>query len=176
MSNGNHRTRILVQVLLQPLDALGIEVVGRLVEQQNIGLLQQQTAQRHTTTLTTGEHPSLLILGRTTQSIHSLLQTVVNVPGIGRIDHILQLRLARHERIHLILILIILRQLELVVHLVILAQRVINLLHALHHDLLDRLVGVQLRLLRQIAHAVTRAEHHLPLETLVQAGNNLEQS
>src|SRR4029079_8895681 len=39
--------RILGEVLLQPLHALGIEMVGRLVQEQEIWLLQQQPAQRH---------------------------------------------------------------------------------------------------------------------------------
>ena len=53
MSYGNNRTCVLVQMLLQPLYALGIQVVGRLIEQQYIGLLQQKTAQSHTAALAT---------------------------------------------------------------------------------------------------------------------------
>ena len=34
-------TLVLLKVLLQPVDALGVEVVGRLVEQQDVRLLQQ---------------------------------------------------------------------------------------------------------------------------------------
>ena len=41
MSNGYYRTCILVQMLLQPLYALGIQVVGRLIKQQDIRLLQE---------------------------------------------------------------------------------------------------------------------------------------
>ena len=46
---------VLGQVLLQPEHALGVEVVGRLVEQQQVGLLQQQLAQRDPAPLTAGE-------------------------------------------------------------------------------------------------------------------------
>ena len=53
MSNGNNRTRVLIKMLLQPLDTLSIQVVGRLVKQQNIRLLQQQSAQSHAAALTT---------------------------------------------------------------------------------------------------------------------------
>ena len=38
--------RIVAQVALEPQHRFGIEVVGRLVEQQKLGLLQQQPAQR----------------------------------------------------------------------------------------------------------------------------------
>ena len=37
---------IVDQMLFEPLDALGVEVVGRLVEQQDAGLLEQQPRQR----------------------------------------------------------------------------------------------------------------------------------
>ena len=37
---------VLLQVPLEPRDRLGVEVVGRLVEQQQIGLAEQQAAQR----------------------------------------------------------------------------------------------------------------------------------
>ena len=43
MGDGDHRTLILLQVLLQPVDALGIQVVGRLIEQEHVWLLQKQT-------------------------------------------------------------------------------------------------------------------------------------
>ena len=165
----------MVKVLFQPLYALGIKMVGRLVQQQYIGLLQQQAAQCHAAALTTGQHTCLLVLGRTAQGIHGLLQTVVYVPGIGGIDHILQFGLAGHQGVHLVLVLIVFRQLELMVYLIVLLKGVINLLHALHDHLLDCLVGVQLRLLRQIAHAVSGTEHHLTLITLFNACNYLEQ-
>ena len=41
------RPRVLVQVVLQPGDALRVEVVGRLVEQQHVGTLEQHAAERH---------------------------------------------------------------------------------------------------------------------------------
>ena len=44
MGNRNHGSRKALQELLNPLDALGIEMVGWLIEQQHIGSRQQQTA------------------------------------------------------------------------------------------------------------------------------------
>ena len=41
-----------MQVLFKPIDALGIQVVGRLVKQQYIRLLQQQSAKSHPSALT----------------------------------------------------------------------------------------------------------------------------
>ena len=42
---GNHRTFILLQMLFQPVDTFRVQVVGRLVQQQDIRLLQQQAGQ-----------------------------------------------------------------------------------------------------------------------------------
>ena len=42
--DGDHRSLVLPQVLLEPVDALGVEMVRRLVQQQHVGLLQQEPA------------------------------------------------------------------------------------------------------------------------------------
>ena len=55
MGDGQDRALVRGQVLLEPLHALGVEVVGRLVEQQQVRLGQQQLAQRHPAPLTAGE-------------------------------------------------------------------------------------------------------------------------
>ena len=39
--------RVVLEEPLEPRDRLGVEVVGRLVEQQQVGRLQQQPAERH---------------------------------------------------------------------------------------------------------------------------------
>jgi GTP-binding protein LepA len=49
---GNYRSFVLLQVLFQPVNAFCIQVVGRLVEQQDVRFLQQQTAQSHTAAFT----------------------------------------------------------------------------------------------------------------------------
>ena len=50
-------------MLLEPEHRLGVEVVGGLVEQEQVGLLQQQLAQGDATTLTTGEHGDVGVRG-----------------------------------------------------------------------------------------------------------------
>ena len=46
VGDDQHRARVVAQRPLQPGDALGVQVVGRLVEQQQVRLLEQQAAQR----------------------------------------------------------------------------------------------------------------------------------
>ncbi len=43
------------EIALEPPDALGVEVVGRLVEQQHVGLLEQHAAERHAPPLAAGQ-------------------------------------------------------------------------------------------------------------------------
>ena len=47
MGNDQNRARVVAQVGLEPADRLGIEMIGGLVEQQEVRLLEQQTAERH---------------------------------------------------------------------------------------------------------------------------------
>ena len=55
VGDGQDGAGVRRQVVLQPLHRLGVEVVGGLVEQQQVGLLEQQLAQRDAAALTTGE-------------------------------------------------------------------------------------------------------------------------
>ena len=52
VGDGNHSALILLQVLFEPVDAFGVEVVCRFVEQQHVRLLQQKAAESHAATLT----------------------------------------------------------------------------------------------------------------------------
>ena len=47
MGDDQDGARIVAQMMLEPVHAFGIEMVGRLVEQQQVGLAQQQLGQRH---------------------------------------------------------------------------------------------------------------------------------
>ena len=53
--DGDDRALVPLEVLLEPADALGVEVVRRLVEDQDVRLLQQQPAQRDAAFLAAGE-------------------------------------------------------------------------------------------------------------------------
>ena len=44
VGDGDDRTLVMLQVGFQPLDALRVEVVGRFVEEQHVGLAEQQAA------------------------------------------------------------------------------------------------------------------------------------
>src|SRR5262249_58015578 len=48
------RAGIIAQMAFEPADGLGVEMVGGLVEQQEVRLLEQQPAERHPTPLAAG--------------------------------------------------------------------------------------------------------------------------
>ena len=102
VGDADHRSGILLQVLLQPVDRLRVKVVGRLVEQQHVGLLQQQATESHPSAFTSRKGINDLIFGRTTQGVHRTFQAAVEVPGVGCVDLVLQLRLAVDQSVHLV--------------------------------------------------------------------------
>ena len=97
MGDGQDRALVLGEVLLEPQHALGVEVVGRLVEQQQVGLGQQQLAQRHAALLTTGQVGDGLVGRRAAQRVHRLLELGVDVPGVGGVQLLLQLAHLLHQ-------------------------------------------------------------------------------
>ena len=175
VSHGNDRALILLQVLLEPVDRLGIKVVSRLIEQEHIGLLQQQATQCHTATLATAQVLGRRISWRTAQSIHGTVQTAVQVPRVGGVDDVLQFGLSREQLVHLVLVLVVFGQAKLLVDSLILVECVHNGLHTLHDYLLDGLGGVELRVLWQVAYRVARRKHHLSLILSLDACDDFHQ-
>ena len=90
----------VLEVLLQPLHGLGVEVVGRLVEEQHVGIGEQQAADRHAAALAAGEDGHLRVLVRTVHRRHRALHLVLDVPEVLRVDLLLQtLHLGRGLRV-----------------------------------------------------------------------------
>ena len=87
----DHAARIVLEVALEPGDALGVEVVGRLVEQQDVGLGQQQLGQRHAALLAARQLRHVGVARRAAQRVERLLDLRVEVPQVLRVDLVLQL-------------------------------------------------------------------------------------
>ena len=148
-------------------------MVGRLIEQKHVGLLQQQPAESHATTLTTREVLHAPIARRTVERRHRTVKLRIHVPSIGGIDDILQLGLTLHKFVHLVCILIVFWQSKLHVDVIIFSKCIVYMLHTLHDVLLDGLLLVKRRILRQIADRITWTPHDIALILLVDTGNNL---
>jgi hypothetical protein len=89
-----------VQEPLEPGHRLGVEVVGGLVEQQQVGGRQQEPAQGHAAALAAREGADVGIAGGHPQGVHGHLHLAVEVPGARGIDLVLQLRLLGQQGVH----------------------------------------------------------------------------
>ena len=142
--NRDHGPGEPLEELLDPFNALGIEVVGRLVEQQHVGPGQQEAAKGNPSFLASRQGSDRSLPGRQAQ-------------GIGR-DLELMLGIRTAGRKHRLVLCLLLRQLvEIGVGLGISCVDLFELALGLHHfahALLDRLTdcqtGIELRLLRQV--------------------------
>ncbi len=86
MGDHQHRAGVFLEVVFEPFDAFGIEVVGWLVEQQDIGLLDQQSGQRDAALLAAGQALDAHVGGRAAQRFHRDLELIVQGPAIDRVD------------------------------------------------------------------------------------------
>ena len=77
-------------------------MVGGLVEQQQVGLLQQQLAQRHAASLAAGQLGDVGVGRRQAQRVHGDLQLAIEVPGVGGVDLVLHVGLLFQQLRHLV--------------------------------------------------------------------------
>ena len=98
----DHRAGVLLQVFFQPGHGFSIKMVGGLIQQQNVGLLQQQTAQCHATALATRKNFDRGLGWRAAQRIHCHFQARIDVPGVQVIDFFLHLALFLDQRGHFV--------------------------------------------------------------------------
>ena len=93
MGDGDDRAGVVLEEALEPGDRLGVEMVGRLVEQQQVGRLQQQPAQRDAAPLAARQRGDVGVRRRQAQRVHRQLEARIEVPGVGGVDLVLDLRL-----------------------------------------------------------------------------------
>ena len=84
MRHGDDRARVLLQMPLEPGDALGVEMVRRLVEQQQVGLLEQHLAERDAALLAAGELRDVGVARRQVHRVHGDFDLPVELPGVAR--------------------------------------------------------------------------------------------
>ena len=97
MGDGDDGARVLLQGPLEPGDRLGVEVVRGLVEQEQVGLGQEQPAQRDPAALAAGERRHVGVARGQPQGVHGDLEGALEVPGAGGVDLVLQLGLLGEE-------------------------------------------------------------------------------
>ena len=90
MGDHQHGPCIFLEVVFQPFDRFRVEVVGRLVKQQDVGLLDQQAGEGDATLLAARQVANLPVSRRTTQRLHCDLELVIEGPAIDCVDLFLQ--------------------------------------------------------------------------------------
>ncbi|MCY1234068.1 hypothetical protein D9M72_466370 [compost metagenome] len=163
MGDHQHGARIFAQVLFEPGDGLGVKVVGRFVEQQEVRLRQQQLAERDTALFTAGKAGDVGITRRAAQRFHGHLDLAFEIPEVLAVDDVLELR-ALFRRL-----------VGIVHHQFVVALDDRGLLgNAFHRVLKHRLRRIELRLLRQIADGGTLGYPGFAGEFLVEAGHDAQ--
>ena len=92
VGDGDHGALVLGEMTLEPFHRLGVQVVRRLVEQQQVRLAEQQAAERHATALAARERRDRRVARRAAQRVHRVLDHAVEVPRVGGVDLLLQAR------------------------------------------------------------------------------------
>ena len=169
MGNGNYSSRVVVQVLFKPCNSFGIQMVCRLIQKQNVRLLQKQAAEGNSASLTTGKHVNNLIRRRTAQSVHSQLKIVIKIPCIKSVQLFLNLALAGSK-----LIKISIRVAVSLANLIKFFKKVCNFLYALFYNFHNSFSRLKIRLLFKIADCIAGCQSSLTRKILINARKNLK--
>jgi hypothetical protein len=92
VGDGDDGAGVVLQVALEPADGLGVQVVRRLVEEQQVRSLEQQPAERDAAALAAREVGHLGVARRQPQGVHRVLHRRVEIPRVGRVDLLLDPR------------------------------------------------------------------------------------
>ena len=172
MGHRDDRTRVLLEVALEPRHREVVEVVGGLVEEQDVGLLDEQPAQRHPPALAAGKDIDVGARWWAAERVHGELEPGVQLPGAHRLDLVLDLGLAVEDLLHLVIV----HGLgEFFGQGVELPQQVLGLRGALLDDLEDGLSGLELGLLLQQTDGVAGGSHDLAVGGFLDPRHDSEQ-
>ena len=80
MSYSHNRTSVLSKVLFKPVDRFGVKVIRWFVEQEQVGLLNQQFAQSHAAQLSPGELRNACVARWQVHHGHRHLYLPIEVP------------------------------------------------------------------------------------------------
>jgi cyclopropane-fatty-acyl-phospholipid synthase len=146
-------------------------VVGRLVEQQQVGLLQKQLAQRDASAFAAGEHADVGVARRQPQRVHRHLELAVQIPRIGVVQLLLQLAHLVQQLLHLVRVV---NEAQLLRDLVETVEIAPGFTSAFEHVAPDVLGFVERRLLQQDPDRVAGRQHRVAVGRLLEPGHDLE--
>ena len=99
MGDGHHGALVVLEEPLQPGDRLGVEVVRRLVEQEQVGRGEEQPAERDAAALAAREGRDVAVALGQAQRVHGAVERGVEAPGVVAVDLLLHRRLLGEERV-----------------------------------------------------------------------------
>ena len=171
MGDGDDGAGVLVEEALQPLDRLGVEVVRRLVEEEQVRVLEQEPGERDAPLLAARERRDIGVVRRAAQRLHRDIDVPLDVPGVGGVDLVLEGRLLGPDRVVVGVGVGPLRHDGVVP-----IEQVLDLADAVHDVALDVLGRVELGLLAQVADGEAGRQPSLAGEAVVEAGHDPEQA
>ena len=99
MRDGDDGARVLGEEPLEPGDRLGVEMVRRLVQEQQVRRGQEQPAQSDAPPLASGEGRDVAVALGHPQRVHRAVELGVERPRVAPVDLLLHLGLLGQERV-----------------------------------------------------------------------------
>ena len=146
-------------------------MVGWFVQQQHVWFFQQQAADSHSATLTTGQIANLGIPCRQTQGISRTLQLVIQIVAIVRLNDGFQLALLFGQLVKVSLWVCVQR-----VHFIQTGQGVFHLSYRIFDSFAYGVLRIKFWLLRQVADFQPRLWTGFTFDLGINPGHNAQQS
>ncbi len=168
MAHDEHRTLVVHEEVLQPDDALQVEVVGGLVEQQHIWVAEEGLRQQHLDLEPRVDlpHEALVQLLRHAQSLQDAPRVGFRLPAAELGELLLQLRRAQT---------VLVGEVGLVVDGLALPAAVVEALVAEDHGVEHAVVVIEALILLENRHAPLRRELYRAGSRLQLAGEDLDE-
>ena len=161
---------VLLQRSLQPGDGLGVEVVGGLVQQEEVRLGEEKAAEGDPPTLTSRQRRYIGVARRQTEGVHGDLEGALELPRAGGVDLRLEVGLLREEGVD-----VGVGRPERGADLVVAVDQCLGLAHALGDVARDVLARIELGFLGEVAHREARRQPRLAGVAVVLARHDAQQ-
>jgi hypothetical protein len=93
---------VFLEVALEPGDAFGVEMVGGLIQEQEVGALEQDFAKGDAPAFAAREGGNVCIAGGQAHGVHGDFDTAIEIPALGGFDGVLDLGLLFEECVHFV--------------------------------------------------------------------------
>ena len=97
--HGDDGALVVREEALEPEHRLGVEVVRRLVEQEQVGRGEEQPAERDPAALAARQRLDVAVPLGQAERVHRVVDLVVELPEVGPVDRVLHLRLLGEQRV-----------------------------------------------------------------------------